>query len=56
MVLRFLVGGECRRVASRPWGCGTISGKVQIRATEWRGRHSAGQIIPPNPLSPAGIL
>ena len=25
---------------------------VQIRATEWRGRHSAGQIIPPNPSSP----
>ncbi len=31
---------------------GTISGKVQIGATEWRGRHSAGQIISPNPFSP----
>ena len=25
---------------------------VQIKAAEWRGRHSAGQIIPPNPFSP----
>ena len=30
---------------------GTISDKVQIGATEWRGRHSAGQIIPPNPFN-----
>ena len=31
---------------------GIISAKVQTRATEWRGRHSAGEIILPNPLNP----
>ena len=38
------------------WEFDAISGKVQIGATEWRGRHSAGQIISPNPFSPVGLL
>ena len=31
------------------------SDKVQKRATEWRGRHSAGQIILPNPSNPEWV-
>ena len=42
----------CRRYRAEARKPGAISGKVQIGATEWRGRHSAGQIIPPNPSSP----